>query len=115
VRRSSYSCLAAACFSCCCWRDSMNGVCERAAESRDRCAFEDLAAAPSFVIEAFIALKADGTGSTGRTRACHRRAYSNLDAGQQSAQRALLQCPVFAPHPQLASWTMISIFGQPIV
>jgi hypothetical protein len=28
VRRSSYSCLAAACFSCCCWRDSMNGVCE---------------------------------------------------------------------------------------
>ena len=26
----------------------------------------------------------NGSGNTGRTRACHRRAYSNLDAGQQS-------------------------------
>src|SRR5215471_4181637 len=29
-------------------------------------------------------IRAEPDGNTGRTRACHRRAYSNLEAGQQS-------------------------------
>src|SRR5262245_51603160 len=39
----------------------------------------------------------NGSGNTGRTRACHRRAYSNLDAGQQSGAQ---QRPVFAPRAE---------------